>query len=93
MNTSPDVTNETRPRCKRCLLREMDKDAYFQSIYEYIASIREEDKVSDAEYQRRLSICKSCANLINGMCAVCGCFVEVRAIKRMQHCAQNADLW
>ncbi|MFQ7747018.1 MAG: DUF6171 family protein [Eubacteriales bacterium] len=32
-------------------------------------------------------------SLRNGMCALCGCFVEVRAAKKRQHCAQSEKIW
>ena len=34
--------------CRRCLLKELD-GAYFQSVYEYIKSIPEEEKTDPAE--------------------------------------------
>lgn len=78
--------------CKRCLLREVD-EAYFQSIYKYIDSLPPEQKAEQEEYKRRLEKCKACDHLQNGMCALCGCFVEVRAVKKKQHCALSPDIW
>ena len=74
-----------RPACKRCLLHELDGE-YFRSIYQYIASIPSEQKTPPEEYARRLALCRACESLQNGMCAQCGCFVEVRAAKQVQHC-------
>lgn len=71
--------------CRRCLLRELD-GAYFASIYQYIDSIPQEQKACPEEYARRLEKCRSCDHLLNGMCAHCGCFVEVRAAKAAQSC-------
>lgn len=34
--------------CRRCLLKELD-GAYFQSVYEYIKSIPEEEKTDPAK--------------------------------------------
>jgi len=78
--------------CKRCLLRELD-ETYFQSIYEYIAHLPKELKADDEEYARRLEKCKACRHLQNGMCALCGCFVEVRAAKKNRHCAESPQAW
>ena len=78
--------------CRRCLLKELD-GAYFQSVYEYIKSIPEEEKTDPAEYAGRLEQCRRCDSLRNGMCALCGCFVEVRAAKKRQHCAQSEKIW
>lgn len=74
-----------QPTCKRCLLRELDGE-YFKSIYQYIDNIPLEQKAPPEEYDRRLALCKSCDDLKNGMCAQCGCFVEVRAAKLRQVC-------
>ena len=79
--------------CKRCLLKDLSKDEYFQTVYEYIESINEEVKTPADEYNRRLALCCSCDNLVNGMCKLCGCFVEVRSIKRNAHCADTPPKW
>ena len=44
------------PRCKRCLLQELDGE-YFKSIYQYIEKLPEEQKASPGEYARRFSDC------------------------------------
>ena len=73
------------PRCKRCLLQELDGE-YFKSIYQYIENLPEEQKASPGEYARRLEVCRACADLQNGMCAQCGCFAEVRTAKKLMSC-------
>ena len=72
----------TQRVCKRCLLRELD-GTYFQSIYEYIQNLPPQWKADQETY----------AHLVNGMCELCGCFVEVRAAKINQHCAETAQRW
>lgn len=79
--------------CKRCLLKELSETDYFKSIYDYIENIPPERKTEDDIYQARLALCKSCDHLINGMCELCGCFAEVRAAKKMQHCAKDPAIW
>lgn len=79
--------------CRRCLLKDLSDTDYFHSIYEYIENIPPEQKAPDALYKNRLQKCTSCDHLVNGMCALCGCFVEVRAAKVHQHCAKNAEIW
>lgn len=78
-------TGDSPRVCRRCLLRELDGN-YFDSIYQYIETIPEEQKAGRDEYAIRLAKCKSCEHLRNGMCAQCGCFVEVRAAKKLQRC-------
>lgn len=79
--------------CKRCLLKDLTDDDYFKSVYDYIAGLSEDVKVSDEVYRRRLDICMTCGHLVNGMCDLCGCFVEVRASKIANHCAENHLIW
>lgn len=84
---------QPRGECRRCLLKDLSKDEYFASIYEYIESLSEEEKAPKAEYEARLEKCKGCDYLVNGMCRHCGCFVEVRAIKKNMHCPGIPSLW
>lgn len=41
--------------CRRCLLKEMDADAYFSNVYEYIASLSEDERAPEELYQQRLN--------------------------------------
>ncbi len=79
--------------CKRCLLKDLDRDEYFRSIYDYIENLPPELKATQDVYEQRLQICRGCDHLVNGMCDLCGCFVEVRAAKQIQHCAESRDKW
>lgn len=82
-----------KPICKRCLLSEIDIKGEYKNVFEYIALIPEDRKAEKSEYEHRLAICKSCNELTNGMCAKCGCFVEVRAAKKEMYCAGEVKLW
>lgn len=74
--------------CKKCLTRDMiDKDAYFKNLQELIKAIDEEVKTPDDAYEERLSICKECDYLYDGMCRACGCYVELRAANRNNECS------
>ena len=53
--------------CRRCLLKELD-GAYFQSVYEYIKSIPEEEKTDPAEYAGRLEQCRRCLLYTSSPC-------------------------
>lgn len=79
--------------CKKCLLRDLTDDDKFRTIYEYIESLPKEVRATPEVEQYRLTICMECAHLVNGMCALCGCFVEVRAAKAISHCAKSRDIW
>ena len=72
--------------CKKCLLYESAEGDILNDIKEKIAKLPENDKVSEAEYQNRLEFCKTCDNLISGVCMKCGCYVEFRAAFKKQKC-------
>lgn len=78
---------EDKKHCIKCLLREMDKEAYMDNLYDYIRRLDEEIKADQALYEERLSVCKACDYLEDGMCRACGCFVELRAVMRKNVCS------
>lgn len=48
-----------------------------------IAALPEEKRADDDTYRHRLDICGSCESLGSGICGKCGCFVELRAAKKI----------
>ncbi len=82
-----------KPICRKCLLSEIDKDKVYSNVYELIDLLPPDKKADDNEYKRRLEICKSCDELADGMCAKCGCFVELRAAKKAQYCPHEIKKW
>ena len=42
--------------CRKCLLREMDKNAYMENLYAYIDRIEEDSKADKAVYEDRLRL-------------------------------------
>lgn len=79
--------------CKRCLLMQYPDAEYFKDLYGYIESLDNDIKVEDSEYNRRLDICIECDNYIKGMCKICGCFVELRAVIAENECADIHKKW
>ena len=79
--------------CKRCLLHETNQEELLATIRDYIESISDEIRTPPDLYEKRLAICKTCDNLVNGMCRLCGCFVEVRAAKKDNYCAEDREIW
>ena len=71
----------------------MDRGEYFKNMYEYIDNLDEEIKTPAPEYERRLSLCKECERLMDGMCAVCGCYVEMRAAVTKNTCPAVHPVW
>ncbi len=79
--------------CKKCLLEDMDETEYFRHLKDYISAYPKEKRAGDNEYSRRLEICRSCSELYGGMCRKCGCYVELRALKKEARCAAVPDKW
>lgn len=73
--------------CKRCLTRELaGQEKVYETLQRYIEDMDPEKRTGTAEYERRLSLCKSCEKLSEGMCLACGCYVELRAAGAGQVC-------
>ncbi|MCD7742379.1 MAG: DUF6171 family protein [Ruminococcus sp.] len=82
-----------RPPCRKCLIDELDKDSFFDSLSEYISHYPKDKSCNEQEYKRRLEICKGCERLTDAMCELCGCFVELRALKKNGYCPDIKDRW
>lgn len=72
-----------RPFCKKCFFSELDPDGVYNEIKDMIAALPEEKRADDDTYRHRLDICGSCESLGSGICGKCGCFVELRAAKKI----------
>ncbi|MBQ7956281.1 MAG: hypothetical protein IJ282_11125 [Lachnospiraceae bacterium] len=78
---------EERRVCKKCLTREMEgQEMVFQNMRDYIDNLEEDIKADSVLYESRLSVCKTCDNLLQGMCRSCGCYVEMRAAVTKNSC-------
>lgn len=86
-----DMEADKRRVCRRCLTRDMDKDVYFENLHTYIRNLEENLKVDETLYEERLSRCKECDLLMDGMCRACGCYVELRAVMKKNSCPY--DKW
>lgn len=76
--------------CRKCLTRDMvGKEEYFRSLREYIANLDSDIKADEALYEERLGICKECDLLLEGMCRICGCYVELRAVVAKNICPRK----
>lgn len=71
----------------------MSKAEYFENLYQYIAQIDSDLKADDTLYQNRLAHCKKCDNLLDGMCKICGCYVELRAAMKKNTCPDISKKW
>ncbi len=85
--------SKVRKPCTKCLLSEISPDVVYREIKEYIDSLDAEEKVPDEVYEERLNACRQCESMKDGICALCGCFVEVRAVKRKNKCPALPAEW
>ena len=73
--------------CKKCLIREMaGQEKVYETIQRMIEDMPEEERAAEAEREARLAVCKQCEKLMDGMCAACGCYVELRAATADKEC-------
>ncbi len=84
---------ETLRVCRRCLLYTEDREEFFRKLEIYIAHLDEEDRAEQAVYEERLSQCARCEYLLDGMCRLCGCYVELRAALRVRRCPDVTRRW
>ncbi len=76
--------------CRKCLTRDMlGKEEYFRSLREYIANLDPDIKADETLYEERLAVCKECDLLLDGMCRICGCYVELRAVVAKNICPRK----
>ncbi len=83
----------SKPFCKRCLLIDIDVDGLYKEVSELIALIPEDRRAEDETYLSRLNTCRECDKLQNGICAECGCFVELRAAAKANYCPSYPKKW
>lgn len=79
--------------CKKCLIRDFDEGELFRTMQDYIARIDADIKTPVEEYEQRLELCTNCDSLLNGMCRVCGCYVEMRAAVQTNYCPAVKKQW
>ena len=83
-----------RRPCVRCLIAELpDEAALAEILRERIAQLPPEERVPEEERQRRLDCCRACRHLNHGTCALCGCYVEIRAARARMGCAAVPEKW
>jgi hypothetical protein len=60
---------------------------------EWLSALPAEERASRARYEARLAACRACDRLSDGLCAVCGCYVELRAAKARLSCPDSPPRW
>ena len=80
--------------CRRCLLEDMPSQVELaKSIRELIALMPEDLRAGEELTQSRLDQCRRCDHLIEGMCELCGCYVQLRAAKKKMRCPDVPGRW
>ncbi|MCC8049515.1 MAG: DUF6171 family protein [Clostridiales bacterium] len=79
--------------CRKCLLYEETEEAFREKLAGYLANLDDDDRVDQATYEARLTKCSECEHILNGMCRLCGCFVELRAAIKVRKCPDVERRW
>lgn len=78
--------------CRKCLPGE-DEEEYFENLARYIERMDDDLKVGQQTYEYRLAQCRDCCRLRGGMCSLCGCFVQLRAVQKARKCPDLPPKW
>ena len=79
--------------CKRCTYLNMSDEDYDRYIRRILAGMKPREKVNEDVYRARLASCSTCVHLQNGVCGMCGCFVELRAAGISSDCPMRKREW
>ena len=79
------MSDITKVQCRKCLLEDMDENDFLRDMRSHIAAYPADKRVSEDEYH--------CEKLVDGMCVLCGCYVELRALKIGMRCADIDKKW
>ena len=83
-----------RDFCPRCLLSQTPEgEALAALIKQWIDAIPDERRTDPDIYRERLERCNACPRLSDGLCALCGCYVEYRAAQMTQRCPDVPGRW
>lgn len=85
--------NERLRICRKCLPGQETREEYLEKLSDYVRRMDDDLKVTQEVYEKRLAFCASCEKLMDGMCRLCGCFVELRAAQKNQKCPDIPTKW
>lgn len=71
--------------CKKCLTMQQVEE-YLALIEKNIAATPEKYRASDEQYDSRITLCEECEKRTGPTCMACGCYVQLRAIRKDSHC-------
>ncbi|HWT27184.1 MAG TPA: DUF6171 family protein [Mobilitalea sp.] len=79
--------------CRKCLLQDFAPEEYVEHMRTYLSGLNEDVKTQEEQYRDRLSNCERCDSLTEGICKICGCFVEYRAALKDRNCPALHPKW
>ena len=79
--------------CKKCFLQDFAPEEYLENMRVYLQGLDDEVKTEETVYRDRLSHCEECDKLSEGICRICGCFVEYRAAIKIRRCPDLKPRW
>ena len=71
--------------CKKCLIGQQAEE-YLEMIRKGRKFVSPRERTPDEEYDQRIALCEACEYLSGPTCRACGCYVELRALKKSVHC-------
>lgn len=74
--------------CKKCLIGRQAED-YLKMLEKSKAAIPPRDRAAEAVYARRIAACEACDRLNGATCLACGCYVELRALRKSAACPKK----
>ena len=92
-----DIRTALKGRCLSTLGSDMvdsiAPSTHLQTIREQLAALPPEALCADDARAARLSACAACDHLRDGLCALCGCYVEYRAALLNRRCPDIPGRW
>lgn len=79
--------------CKRCLLRDMDEGEILKDVRKAVEKLKPGERAEEAVTEERLNKCRQCQELTDGMCRLCGCYVEFRSALKTGRCPHIPTKW
>lgn len=74
--------------CKKCFTGAQAEE-YAKMIAACRAAIPKRDLAEEGEYGRRMALCEGCEEFLAATCRACGCYAELRAMKKATHCPKK----
>ena len=84
--------DQPRRYCRKCVTPQAGEE-FFEGLQRIIKNLDEELKVPEAVYEQRLDSCMACESLLEGMCRICGCYVELRSAMKKNACPAVHPKW